>query len=151
MTLATLMRKGGLREVATATVATVATQGTDKSPTVAKVATVAVANPQSPATIDCEAFEEWAAIREFDAGFNRQESERLALADLADDRIHCTDCAHLRGRVCAQAAKIGAIRGYMPVPDIARRCEGFKPLAMVSDRRTGIQRWPGLAAERNLH
>ena len=36
----------------------------------------------STATIDREAFEERAAIREFDGGFNRKEAERLAIADL---------------------------------------------------------------------
>ncbi len=127
MTLATLMRKGGLREVATATVATMATEGTGKAQTVAKVASVAVANSTNPATIDREAFEARAAIREIDGGFNRQDSERLELADLADDRIHCADCANLRGRVCAQAAMLGASHGYTPVLNIARRCEGFKP------------------------
>ncbi len=149
MTLSTLMRKGGLREVATATVATVATQGTDKLPTVANVAKVAVANFTNPATIDREAFEERAAIREFDGGFNRQDAERLALADLADDRIHCTDCANLRGRICAQAAMLGASHGYTPVLNIARRCEGFKPRPEALDQRTGAQRWPSLLIERH--
>ena len=36
----------------------------------------------STATIDREAFEERAAIREFDGGFNRKEAERLAHDDL---------------------------------------------------------------------
>lgn len=36
----------------------------------------------STATIDREAFEERAAIREYDGGFNRKEAERLAIADL---------------------------------------------------------------------
>ena len=36
----------------------------------------------STATIDREAFEERAAIREFDGGFNRNEAERLAIGDL---------------------------------------------------------------------
>ena len=36
----------------------------------------------STATIDREAFEERAAIREFDAGFDRKEAERLAHNDL---------------------------------------------------------------------
>ena len=40
----------------------------------------------STATIDREAFEERAAIREFDGGFNRQEAERLAIADLERTR-----------------------------------------------------------------
>ena len=40
----------------------------------------------STATIDREAFEERAAIREFDGGFDRQEAERLAIADLERTR-----------------------------------------------------------------
>ena len=36
----------------------------------------------STATIDREAFDERAAIREFDGGFNRKEAERLAHDDL---------------------------------------------------------------------
>ena len=36
----------------------------------------------STETIDREAFEERASIREFDGGFDRQEAERLAIADL---------------------------------------------------------------------
>ena len=36
----------------------------------------------STATIDREAFEERAAIREYDGGFNRKEAERLAHDDL---------------------------------------------------------------------
>ena len=40
----------------------------------------------STATIDREAFEERAAIREFDGGFNRKEAERLAIADLERTR-----------------------------------------------------------------
>lgn len=70
MTLAALMRKGGLREVATATLATVATQGTDKLPTVAKVATVAVADSTNPTTIDRET-----------SGFHWQDAELRALVD----------------------------------------------------------------------
>lgn len=36
----------------------------------------------SAAVIDREAFEERAAIREFDGGYSRQEAERLARSDL---------------------------------------------------------------------
>ena len=45
MTLSTLIRKGGLAKVATATPATLATQETENAGTVAGVATVAVASP----------------------------------------------------------------------------------------------------------
>ena len=78
MSLSTLIRKGGLRELAT-----LATQ----RPTVAKVARVAVANPMGlappvaagdPADARHAAFEERAAILEYDGGFDREEAERLA-------------------------------------------------------------------------
>jgi hypothetical protein len=46
MTLATLIQKGGITKVATATPATVATQEAEIGRTVAEVATVAVANPE---------------------------------------------------------------------------------------------------------
>ena len=45
MNLSTLIRKGVVSELMTATVATVATQGAKTSGTVARVATVAVADP----------------------------------------------------------------------------------------------------------
>ena len=95
---------GDSNGVATATVATTATVDLQIRGSVAKVATVSVATPPksanplldpnkkpgmnyiSTATIDREAFEERAAIREFDGGFNRKEAERLAIADLERTR-----------------------------------------------------------------
>ena len=47
-----------------------------------------------PASIDREAFEERAAIMEFDGGLSRAEAERLALADPTENRaitMPCTD------------------------------------------------------------
>lgn len=78
----------------------------------------------------------------------REQAARIPLSKATDDRIHCTDCARLRGRICAQAAMLGASQGYTPVQRIARRCEGFKPLAGAADQRTGAQRWPGLLIAR---
>ena len=85
---------GDSNGVATATVATTATVDLQIRGSVAKVATVSVATPPqksanplldpnrkpgmnyiSTTTIDREAFEERAAIREFDGGFRRQEAE----------------------------------------------------------------------------
>ena len=57
MTLSALIKKGGLREVATAIPAIPATAATDDQVnprTVARIATVAVANPQSPEIGDRE-------------------------------------------------------------------------------------------------
>ena len=45
-----------------------------------------------------------------------------------DDRRTCSECAHLVRGIC-MAARWGEIQGggrYMPVPDLLRRCEGFK-------------------------
>lgn len=39
-----------------------------------------------------------------------------------------------------------ANRGYQPVRDLPRRCEGFAPYADNPDQRRGFERWPGLAA-----
>ena len=54
MTLSALIKKGGLREVATAIPATAATDDQVNPRTVARIATVAVANPQSPEIGDRE-------------------------------------------------------------------------------------------------
>lgn len=68
-----------------------------------------------------------------------------------DDRIRCTDCSWLSmSGVCRAAGPKGkpvvANRGYQPVRDLPRRCEGFAPYANNSDQRRGFERWPGLAA-----
>ena len=39
---------------------------------------------------------------------------------------------------------MSARRGYEPVPDLLRRCEGFAPLPDDPDQRAGMERWPGL-------
>lgn len=68
-----------------------------------------------------------------------------------DDRIHCTDCIQLSmSGVCRAAGPKGkpvvANRGYQPVRDLPRRCEGFAPYADNPDQRRGFERWPGLAS-----
>lgn len=88
MSLSALIKKGGLRSIATATPATFATDEPQQRPSVATVATVAVAtapdkaanDPTQAQGFDREAFEERAAIMEFDGGLSRTESERLALS-----------------------------------------------------------------------
>ena len=92
MSLSALIKKGGLRSIATATPATFATDEPQQRPSVATVATVAVAtapdkaanDPTQAQGFDREAFEERAAIMEFDGGLSRIESERLALTDGAN-------------------------------------------------------------------
>ncbi len=98
MSLATLIKKGGLRRVATATPATSATAQEHTGPSVATVATVAVATAPDKAANDPahaqdfgrEAFEERAAIIEIDGGMSRKDAEALAGGDSAPDPDrHC--------------------------------------------------------------
>lgn len=71
------------------------------------------------------------------------EWETLWLGVPDDDRITCTQCANLRGRVCTVASgPVNALKGYMPILEILRRCEGYAPLKTtmeqgVTHRRTG--------------
>ena len=63
-----------------------------------------------------------------------------------DGRRTCYQCANLIARQC-QAAKRGEIvasRNYEPIRDLPRRCEGYLPGASDTDRRPGLERWPGL-------
>lgn len=68
-----------------------------------------------------------------------------------DDRIRCTDCNWLSmSGICRAAGPkhkpVVANRGYQPVRDLPRRCEGFAPYADNPDQRRGLELWPGLAA-----
>ena len=95
MTLADLIRKKSSGQVATAipAIPAIPVEQSKESAwgTVATIATIAVANPREAKTKHSEladvqaareAFEERAAIREFDGGFNRKQAERLAHYDL---------------------------------------------------------------------
>lgn len=78
-------------------------------------------------------------------------SNAQAANTLDDDRIRCSDCSWLSmSGVCRAAGPKGnpvvANRGYQPVRDLPRRCEGFAPYANNPDQRRGLERWPGLAA-----
>ena len=78
------------------------------------------------------------------------DAQRANTAD-DDDRIHCTDCSWLSmSGVCRAAGPkhkpVVANRGYQPVRDLPRRCEGFAPYANNPDQRRGFERWPGLTA-----
>ncbi|MDD5403813.1 MAG: hypothetical protein PHZ14_04655 [Sulfuricella sp.] len=64
-----------------------------------------------------------------------------------DDRRRCDQCANLSpGGKCAAWQAVGARRGYEPVRDIPRRCEGYAPGPDDPDRRGGLERWPGVRA-----
>lgn len=93
MSLSALIKKGVLRELATATPATSATGESLTHPSVATVAPVAVAtvpakaanDPAHAQDFDREAFEERAAIMEYDGGLSRTEAEALAAAGMVLD------------------------------------------------------------------
>lgn len=107
-----------------------------------------------------EAWEERAAILEYEAGFDRATAEAMATAECTrrqhadkwairagDDRRICPECQQYQERRCMIATPgglVSAARGYMPVPDILRRCEGFAPLPDDPDQRPGVERWPWL-------
>jgi hypothetical protein len=118
-----------------------------------------------------EAFEERAAIMEFDGGMTRVEAEHAArecrlrfdaLAEAAADRETtlrrllddwgdlrpCTWCRSLSpgGRcLAAWRGELRAARDYSPTfPDHPRRCIGYRPRADDPDRTSGRERWPEL-------
>ena len=124
MSLADLMKKGSLRQLATVTGATVATVRTGSLPSVASVATVSVATAQKQAANDTAASvldpDRWCwphssamTGREIDTftarlhhftrrGLAESDAERLAAKLVtrdreADDRRLCLECAHLAG------------------------------------------------------
>lgn len=151
MTLAKLIRgKSESVELATATPATVATLEAQRGRSVAKVATVAVANPANEKAevlpYDAEAWAERAGVAEFDGGLSREEAEALAWRE--DDRRRCQHCLNLSKvgtcTVASPGGPVSARRGYEPIPDILRRCEGYRPNEEDPDQRPGAERWPGL-------
>lgn len=95
--------------------------------------------------IDREAWDERAAIAEFDGGLSRADAEALAWAE--DDRRRCRQCLNLRGAVCSIAAPgglVSASKGYRPA-NLPMRCAGYSPSLREADQRTGAERWPGLS------
>ena len=109
---------------------------------------------------DREAWEERSAIIEFEGRQDRRTAEALATAEerkrgraavwaarAGDDRRYCPECGCYQERRCTIAKPgglVSAARGYMPVPDMLRRCEGFAPLPEDPDQRPGADRWPWL-------
>lgn len=68
-----------------------------------------------------------------------------------DDRRRCDQCANLsHGGKCAAWQAVGAMRGYSPVRDIPRRCEGYAPGADDPDKRPGGERWPELIQNQEI-
>jgi hypothetical protein len=107
-----------------------------------------------------EAWEERAAIIEYEAGFARATAETMATAEctrrlhagkwaarVGDDLRLCPECGYYRDSRCTIAKPggvVSAARNYEPVPGLLRRCEGFAPLADDPDQRPGVARWPWL-------
>jgi hypothetical protein len=65
-----------------------------------------------------------------------------------DDRRACTQCLNFRLRdgACLAARRgelLNTARGYRPLPDILRRCGGYRPQADDVGPRPGYERWPG--------
>ena len=85
----------------------------------------------------------------------RSDAQRANTVD-DDDRIRCTDCSWFSmSGVCRAAGPrhkpVVANRGYQPVRDQPRRCEGFSPYGDNPDQRRGSERWPGLSAVRSTN
>ena len=129
------LKKADSGESATATPATTATVQPESRPSVAKVATVAVANASDSESAGLrEAFEERAAIMEFDGGLNRKAAERNALTI-----VYCRSCEHWTpdtinpnggmGRCGANPAVNISARGggrMPPYPDATRYCSAWE-------------------------
>jgi hypothetical protein len=138
MTLSMLMRKDGLRQLTTLTVATPATAWSLTGESVATVTTVAVAEPEIQKDV--------VAISDRQPNESNSESP-FDDVSFMDDRRHCSECANLAASRCLAAwrGEIEASRHYRPLDDLPRRCEGYRPTANDPDQRSGKQRWPGLA------
>lgn len=113
---------------------------------------------------DREAFEERAAIMEFDGGMTRAEAERAATECLRRDASKrtlpaeldwgdlrpCTWCRNLTrsGRcLAAWRGELRAARDYEPTfPGQPHRCIGYVPRDDDPERTTGRERWPELVA-----
>lgn len=108
--------------------------------------TAALAAPaHQPAPFDEEAFEERAAICEFDGGLDREEAEGIAWHE--DDRRRCATCLNIRDGVrCKAGYPRGgepSVRNDRPDGNILRRCPGYRPHPDDPDQRPGRERWAG--------
>jgi hypothetical protein len=105
-----------------------------------------------------ERFDERAAIHECEAGYSRQEAERLASGhklakaswpfDEWGDLRPCLLCRNLTQIGVCLSARRGELRGardYAPTfPGQPRRCIGYDPKVDDPDRSSGRERWPEL-------
>lgn len=112
-----------------------------------------------------EAFEERAAIMEFDGGLQRVEAEQSAAAspqrptapipwrgeglDLGDLRpcLWCRNFTRSGRCLAAWRGDLRAARDWMPTfPELPQRCIGYDPPADDPDQRTGRERWPEMVS-----
>lgn len=129
---------------------------------------VQVASTDAADTGNREAFEERAAIMEFDGGLSRADAERMAgipgaqaeeeskldlfrwrgaNLDVGDLR-RCEWCLNFTrtGRcLAAWRGELRAARDWAPTfPDLPQRCVGYLPPADDPDQRPGHERWPDM-------
>ena len=70
-----------------------------------------------------------------------------------DNRRRCTECGNMGERgIClaAQRGEIVAARGYTPIRDLLRRCDGFAPLPTDPDETPGSVKWACLQDDSKL-
>lgn len=110
--------------------------------------------------VEREQLEERAANHEYEAGYSRQEVERLASGhklakaswpfDEWGDLRPCLLCRNLTQiGLClsARRGEIRAARNYVPtLPGQPRRCIGYDPRSDDPDQTHGRDRWPELAS-----
>lgn len=169
MTIAALIRKREIGNLAIATPAISATQQVEAAGTVARIATVAVANPAQGQTANSAGkigTSDEAAIRTWLSYIGETHQPTidevlhmcatgptaltyyLSRADevprpafFEDDHIACNQCANFIGAWCHKPSEGNPWR---TVPDLSRRCVRFMPRAGDVDQRAGGERWPGL-------
>jgi len=134
------------------------------SPEVAQIPSGENAEPE----VEREAFEERAAIMEYDGGLSRVEAERRAAEmhplpvtkpqqakwrgegmDLGDLRpcLWCRNLARSGRCLSAWRGELRAAPDYSPTkPGLPGRCIGYIPPADDPDQRPGRERWPELVA-----
>lgn len=70
------------------------------------------------------------------------------IGDPDDNRRTCNDCTELHQGQCRAAARgelPHAARRYEPIADRLHRCLSYRPGPEDTDRRTGRERYPGMA------
>ena len=137
MSLATLIKRGSLRQLATAIPATAATDAGTHGPPVATIATVAVATaPDWAANDPAPSSQDLAHARLVDMGLGDPEAASVAewmvlRQEHGDDRIVCYECRHFRPN---RKRRNNHVKAEMPQElgtDLAikpQRCPGFADL-----------------------